>query len=146
MLASQRGRILEAMADVVAAKSYAGTTVAGVVSRAGVSRQTFYDQFDSKEDCFLAAYEAGVELITTVVDQAEADAGEDWLPRVRAGVRAYLEVLDAEPAFARTYLLEVLAAGPTALERRAEVMDRFASRHRESVSYTHLTLPTICSV
>ena len=143
MLASQRGRILEAMAEVVAGKGYAATTVADVVGRAGVSRQTFYDQFASKEDCFLAAFEAGVELITTVVDQAEAEAGDDWLARVRAGVRAYLEVLSAEPAFARTYLLEVLAAGPTALERRAEVMARFASRHRESYARARAELPEL---
>ncbi|MBA2506860.1 MAG: TetR/AcrR family transcriptional regulator, partial [Thermoleophilaceae bacterium] len=131
VLASQRGRILEGMAEAVAAKGYAATTVAHVVARAGVSRQTFYAQFADKEDCFLAAYEVAVDLITGLVEQAEEGAG-DWLARVRAGVHAYLETLAAEPAFARTYLVEVNAAGPRALDRRAEVMDRFASRHRES--------------
>src|SRR5215218_10272373 len=38
--ASQRGRMIEAMAEAVAEKGYPATTVADVVSRAGVSRKT----------------------------------------------------------------------------------------------------------
>jgi AcrR family transcriptional regulator len=115
---------------VVADKGYAGTTVADVVARAGVSRKTFYEHFAGKEDCFLAAYDAGVDRLVARLEQAEA-GHEDREERVRAGVRAYLETLRDEPALARTCLLEVHAAGPRALARRAEVHRRFRDRLAE---------------
>src|SRR5215211_3537803 len=59
---SQRGRMLAAMATAVGEKGYAEVAVADVIARAGVSRKTFYEQFDNKLGCFLAAYDAGVEL------------------------------------------------------------------------------------
>src|SRR3954465_9903368 len=61
VLASQRGRMLGAMADAVARKTYAGTTVADGVAGAGVSRKTFYEHFRDKEECFLAGFDAGVD-------------------------------------------------------------------------------------
>jgi AcrR family transcriptional regulator len=128
VLASQRGRMIEAMAQTVAAKGYAATTVADVVARAGVSRKTFYEHFGDREDCFLAAYDAAVDVLLGAVAERVA-AGEpaqtDWRERVRAGVRAYLGALAAEPAFAQTFLVEVHAAGPRARARRAEVHRRF---------------------
>jgi AcrR family transcriptional regulator len=126
VLASQRGRMLEAMASAVAAKGYAATTVADVVGGAGVSRKTFYEHFRDKEDCFLAAFDAGVQLLVDAVERATLDADGEWREHIRAGVRAYLSALSAAPDFARTFLIEVLAAGPHALERRAEVHGRFA--------------------
>jgi AcrR family transcriptional regulator len=118
--------MLEAMAHAVAAKGYAATTVADVVGGAGVSRKTFYEHFQDKEDCFLAAFDAGVGILVNAVERATLDAEGEWREHIRAGVRAYLSVLAAAPDFARTFLIEVLAAGPHALERRAEVHGRFA--------------------
>jgi AcrR family transcriptional regulator len=128
VLASQRGRMIEAMAETVAAKGYAATTVADVVARAGVSRKTFYEHFEDKEDCFLASYDTGADaLLGAVAERVAAGepAGDDWRARLRAGVRAYLEALAAEPAFARTFLVEVRVAGPRAQARRADVHARF---------------------
>ena len=118
VLASQRGRLLDAIAQVVAEKGYGRTTVADVIDRAGVSRKTFYEHFPDKEGCFLAAYDAGVEVLLATM----REAGD-----TRGRVRAYLETLAAEPAFARTFLIEVAAAGPRALRRRREVHDAFAA-------------------
>ena len=126
VLASQRARMLEAMAHAVAAKGYAATTVADVVGGAGVSRKTFYEHFQDKEDCFLAAFDVGVGVLVNAVERATLEATGEWRNHIRAGVRAYLTTLAAVPAFARTFLIEVLAAGPRALERRAEVHARFA--------------------
>jgi len=126
VLASQRARMLEAMAHAVAAKGYAATTVADVVGGAGVSRKTFYEHFQDKEDCFLAAFDVGVGVLVNVVERATLEATGEWRNHIRAGVRAYLNTLAAVPDFARTFLIEVLAAGPRALERRAEVHARFA--------------------
>jgi AcrR family transcriptional regulator len=126
VLASQRGRMLTAISEAVAEKGYAATTVADVVGRAGVSRKTFYEHFSDKEECFIAAWDTGVALLIDAVTRATLGAEGDWKDRLHAGVRAYLHTLVSVPAFARTFLIEVLAAGPRALDRRAQVHRRFA--------------------
>src|SRR3954463_3066346 len=126
---SQRGRMLAAMATAVGEKGYGAVAVADVIARAGVSRRTFYEHFDNKEECFLAAYDAGVEsMLAAIADAIGAAASDGPLAIARAGTARYLETLAANPAFARTFLVEVLAAGPRALERRAAVHARFADQ------------------
>ena len=126
---SQRGRMLAAMAEAVGEKGYGAVAVADVIARAGVSRRTFYEQFGNKEECFLAAYDAGVDAMLAAIDDAIADAaGSGPLAVARAGTARYLATLAANPAFARTFLIEVLAAGPRALERRSAVHARFAEQ------------------
>jgi AcrR family transcriptional regulator len=126
---SQRGRMLAAMATAVGEKGYGAVAVADVIGRAGVSRRTFYEHFDNKEECFLAAYDAGVDAMLGAIDDAIGEATADGpLAIARAGTERYLETLAANPAFARTFLVEVLAAGPRALERRAAVHGRFAEQ------------------
>ncbi|MEA2429303.1 MAG: hypothetical protein QOF37_2931 [Thermoleophilaceae bacterium] len=124
VLASQRQRMTDAMAATVARKGYAGTTVGDVVSGAGVSRKTFYEHFRDKEECFLAAFDAGVEALLAAIVAAEPRE-RGWLGVLRARVRGYLCALAARPGFARTFLLEVYAAGPRAIERQQRVHGRF---------------------
>jgi AcrR family transcriptional regulator len=128
VMESQRSRMLGAMAGAVAEKGYARVAVADVIERAGVSRKTFYEHFANKEDCFLAAYDEGVGLLLGAIDEAVREAAPDWLAAAEAGARCYLDNLAANPDFARTFLLEVLAAGPAALERRTAVLRRFADQ------------------
>lgn len=131
VFASQRGRLLDATAHAVAQKGFGPVTVADVVELAGVSRKTFYEQFADKEEAFLATYEMGVQvLLGRLADAARAVEGEGWRERVRSDLTAYMELLAEEPAFARALHLEVLAAGPAALARRAEVFALFAERTR----------------
>jgi AcrR family transcriptional regulator len=125
VLASQRGRMLEAMAHAVLEKGYVRATVADVLSRARVSRETFYEHFDDKEDCFLAAYELAVEALYERVAGAVPTRSVRPLTRLRRSLGAYLDVLAEEGALARVFLVDVYAAGPRALVRRREVMDRF---------------------
>jgi AcrR family transcriptional regulator len=126
---SQRGRMLAAMAQAVGEKGYGAVAVADVIAGAGVSRKTFYEHFDNKEECFLAAYDAGVELMLDAIDAAiRAAAASGAVGIARAGTARYLELLAANPAFARTFLIEVLAAGPRALERRGRIHARFADQ------------------
>jgi len=131
---SQRERMLVAIADAVAEKGYANTAVADVIDRAGVSRRSFYEHFANKEDCFLAAYDAGVSGLLGEIAAAEERGGDDLVARARDGTEAYLQILADNPAFARTFLIEVLGAGPAALERRTAVHARFAQRFAESIS------------
>ena len=123
--ASQRERMLDAVVQAVAAKGYSGATVADIVSRAGVSRKTFYEHFRDKEECFLAAYDEGVAILMDQI-RAAGEGATNFYDRMRARVRAYLSLLVEEPAFARAYLIEVFAAGDAALERRREVHARLA--------------------
>lgn len=138
----QRARLLAAMAHVVATRGYAATTVAHVVREAGVSRTTFYEQFASKEACFLEAYRHGVEVLAEDVGRAVAAApADDWRAQLRAGIGAYLEALAAEPLFARTYLLEIHAAGEAALAERAAALRSFADRYRATAVAAGLREP-----
>ncbi|MGE4426073.1 MAG: TetR/AcrR family transcriptional regulator [Solirubrobacteraceae bacterium] len=143
---SQRGRIIFAMADVMAEKGYGATSVADVLRGAGVSRQTFYALFTSKEDCFASAFDAAAQIVQQrVVERAVADGGADdpvpsgWTagvapatgPEVLAErldrlLGAFLDAVADEPAFARLFLVEVYAAGPEALDRRIASQERFA--------------------
>src|SRR5437773_3415049 len=116
---AQRERVLRAVIAAVGEKGYAAVPVADVVNGARVSRQAFYEHFADKEECFLAASDEGTELMFRRVLEATRSLPRRATPRERlhAGVRAYLEFLTAEPEFARTFLLEALAAGPRAVER-----------------------------
>jgi AcrR family transcriptional regulator len=131
VLASQRGRLLEAMAQCVAEHGYAATTVAQVIARAGVSRKTFYEQFADKRECFLAAWEVGTDLLLEQM-LAAGEQADGWRARLRAGVDAFLEILEAEPDFARSFMIEVLSVGEDALARRAEINERFAAALAET--------------
>jgi len=142
VLASQRQRMTTAMAAAVASKGYASTTVGDVVAGAGVSRKTFYEHFRDKEECFLAAFDAGVEALLAAIVAAEPD-GPGWVPLLRARVRAYLVTLASRPEFARTFLIEVFAAGPRALERRAEVHARFAHLIADLYAQTERDFPEL---
>ena len=125
---AQRARMLDAMTQAVAEKGYARVAVADVIERAGVSRKTFYEQFANKEECFLAAYDAGVDRLLAAIDEALATLAPDWLAAARRAVEVYLETMAAGPAFARAFLIEALGAGPAALERRSIVQGRFADQ------------------
>jgi AcrR family transcriptional regulator len=127
VVASQRGRLLWAIAQIVAEKGYVATTVADVVERAGVSRRTFYEQFPDKEACFLAAYDTGVEvMLGRIRDTVEKLPETDWRARARASIDTYMDVLAAEPGFAWSSHVEVLGAGPAALARRSAILGLFA--------------------
>lgn len=129
--ASQRGRMLYAVTRAVVEKGYAAVTVADVVSRAGVSRRTFYEQFDNKESCFLAAYEAGTQAVIGDIRGAIADEPpDDWREMVRRALTMYANALAAEPDFARVFTIDVLGAGPKAVERRRQVYDLFVEQWR----------------
>ena len=139
----QRARLLAAMANVVAEKGYAATTVADVVRDAGVSRTTFYELFSSKESCFLAAYNDGVDELLQAVREAVHGAPGDWREQLRAGIRAYLAKLAGPGHFARVYIDEIHAAGGAALAARADALRRFADRYHASFSQARAADPSL---
>ena len=128
---SQRSRIYLAMAAAMADKGYVGTSVADVLKRSGVGRESFYQLFSSKLDCFLQAFDVAGQMLASRLDQAVNDAGGTPLERFEHSFGEYLAVLAEQPALARVFLVEVYAAGPEALERRAAVQERIVDRMAE---------------
>ena len=120
----QRARIVGALAEEVAAKGYRNTTVADIVRRAGIARNTFYDNFASKEDCFLAAQQDAVEEAHRRVVEAAGEL-ESWPARVNAGLAAFLSYVASEPALARTCMVEAISAGPASVQRYEESLQSF---------------------
>ncbi len=96
------------------------------MKRAGIARNTFYENFGSKEDCFLAAQQYAM---SAVLERVVAAAGEidDWPRRVRAGLSAFLSYVSEEPALARTCMVEALTAGPASVKYYEESQQAFVS-------------------
>jgi AcrR family transcriptional regulator len=122
---NQRERILSAVADVTSVAGYGEMTVEDVILTAGVSRRTFYEHFKSKDDAFLAAFDAVLEQLLSAVREAY-EGEEHGADRLRAGLAAFLDFVAREPAFARMCIVEALAAGSDAVRRRNAAMAAFA--------------------
>lgn len=115
---SQRERILVAMAESCARKGFGATTIADIVQPAGVSRATFYELFEDKEDCFQAAMELSLaDAMERVVGAFAPD--KPWATLVRDSAAAFLDLLASRPAFARMALVEAPASGQRAFEMYA---------------------------
>jgi len=117
----QRARLLAATTELVARDGAGMVTVAHVVARAGMSRRTFYELFENREACFLAAFDEAVAHAAAVVVPAYGGV-RGWREQVRAGLAALLWFLEDEPDAARLCVVEMLGAGQMALERRARVV------------------------
>ena len=139
---SQRNRIHQAMIEVVSERGYPDTRVVDVISVAGVSRKTFYELFESKEDCFLAAYDVLLgNLLGDTAGGFESKPGAPWAERVAAGLGALLEHLAEHPDEARFAIVEVLAAGPKALARRDAALRQFTGFLESGRAETSVELP-----
>jgi AcrR family transcriptional regulator len=122
---SKRDKIMMGMLEAAGAEGYDAASVRTVLARTGLYRQAFYDEFADKDACYLAGLEMGIERLEATA--ARGAAGEEsWRGKLRAGLSALLELLDEEPDFGRGVIVEVHAAGPEALSRRAEALKRAA--------------------
>lgn len=134
----QRRRLLSAMVEVLDAHGYEGATVARICKRAGVSRRTFYDLFDDREDCFIAAFElaidrVGAHVVSAIESQVPVPGknpgarATNWRVRLRASLVALLGFFEVESNIARLCLVETLKGGPEALERRRAIVETLAA-------------------
>jgi AcrR family transcriptional regulator len=124
-LTGKRERILRGMLEVVGSHGYEQATVQDAITRVGLYRQAFYDNFHDKEDCYLEALEAGSAWVELAMRRAVVDR-DGWRGRLRGGLTGLLGFLDDEPEIGRALLVEVHAAGPRAIAKRAEAMERAA--------------------
>ena len=122
---SQRERILDAVANLVAQDDYAALTVEGIAELAAVSLQAFYEHFTGKEDAFIVAYELGHAKSLSIVERAFV-AQSDWRLGVRAAISALFAFLASEPAYARLALVDALTATRRTAERATDGVAAYA--------------------
>ena len=130
------------MAEAVAEHSYGATTIAHVVSHAGVSRKTFYEHFRDKEHCFLAMYDTGISFVLGRLAEV-LEAAPDPRSRLTEGLREFVTVLADEPAFCQAIVLEIYAVGPVGIHKRRAVLQVFAGRYLEVNRQARETDPSI---
>jgi len=130
--ASQRARMLDAITKAVAEKGYARVTVSDIVAQAGVSRRTFYEQFEDKEDCLLAAAAEGTTAVLMCIAESARAVGPDagWQEILAAGIEAYVSTLAANPQFTRTFLVDIPGTSPRAIQLRRDLRDRFVDLYK----------------
>jgi AcrR family transcriptional regulator len=143
----QRARMIAALVEVARERGAARVTVAHVVARSGVSRRTFYEMFEDRDACFMAALELAIDRGAARVLPAFAEAAGNgggvgartagagkgpaaggasrWREQIRAGLAALLEFLDDEPGPGGLCVVDTLSACPEALKRRAEIVKAF---------------------
>lgn len=117
----QRERLIAGLAAAVAEKGYATVTLADITREAKVSRRVFYENFEGKEQCFLAAFEVVVGHLRELVDEA-VEPAPDWPREAIVATRAVLGFLAAEPDLARLCLVESRSAGPAVAARFNEAV------------------------
>jgi AcrR family transcriptional regulator len=124
----QRERLLRAAALEFAEAGYAGASSESISRRAGMSKATFYEHFANKEECMLALFDMGTELVQREMAEAARRAPTgDARERMKAGTRAFLGALAQHPEFAQTLLVEIIGAGPRAAQRRDQILQAFAA-------------------
>lgn len=127
---NQRERLLTALAESLYERGYEKTTVAAIGKRAAVSKSDFYKHFESKEACFLAAYDDAVERIREHV-LAPCDQRRRWEERVLASLASLLAFLAEKPALARLVLVEGLRAGRGVFDHYQDALQSFVPSLRE---------------
>ena len=122
----QRKRVLAGMARATVELGYRDLSVRDVLERAGVSSTTFYELFESKEDCFLATFDATAARLHDRLDTATRDCTGSWHERLPLALEGLLDFVAAEPEAASILIVDSRAACPAALARRDDLLDRFA--------------------
>jgi AcrR family transcriptional regulator len=127
---NQRERMLLATAELVSERGYRKTTIELIAKTARVALSTFYEQFASKEECFLAAFDESIDAAAEVFEELLVP-GQPWEEQVSAGLEIALEMIVKEPARARLCIVEAQAAGGESLKRYQEMLEAIAPKLRE---------------
>lgn len=146
---AQRIRLFTAAAAVFARVGYAEASAEAISREAGMSKATFYEHFANKEECILSLFDQAAEYVVAGMARAVGAREEvtDYELAVRRSLGAFLGILAAHPDQAQTLLVQIIGAGPRALERRDAVMDLFARLlHRDNAELApRLGCPTFAS-
>jgi AcrR family transcriptional regulator len=139
----KRRRIMDAIAELTAEQGYEATKIGDIVRRAGVARKTLYDNFEGKEEVFLAAFDAAVEEIVRRIEEACAAVDGGWEERVEAGLGAFLSYVAEEPAQARMCMIEAMSATPAATQRYEGAVQGFVELTGRQVPHSDRLPETI---
>ena len=119
--ASQRERLIEAIVELAGEHGYQSLSIAQISARAGVSSATFYEQFEDREDCLLAAYRA---LTERTLQRMQTSLQEnEWASAVRPAFTELLRSVQADPDAGRVMFVEALAGGPRVREAVRKNLD-----------------------
>jgi AcrR family transcriptional regulator len=129
---NQRERLIAGLIEALYEVGYQKTTVSRIGQRAAVSKSDFYKHFESKDDCFIAAYDVAVDRIRKHLHAAcEEVETQDWAHRVRHSIEALLKFFTIEPAVASIALVEGLRAGRGVYDRYQAALESFVADLRE---------------
>jgi AcrR family transcriptional regulator len=138
---AQRERLLDAVISLSAKLGSQAVSVAQISSEAGVSSATFYEQFENKEECLLAAYRAAAERLLAVKTPRAGAGG--WTNAAEATLREFAEALQRDPDAGRLLFVDILSGGPGAREARGAAIRAFERRVQEFVDSTPAEGPTL---
>lgn len=124
---------MDALAELTAEQGYGATKISDIVKRAGVARKTLYDNFEGKEEVFLAAFDAARDEVLRRVEEGGADADGDWRERLEGGLAAFLGFVSEKPALARMCMIEALSATPKTTRRYEDALETFVELTRQSL-------------
>jgi AcrR family transcriptional regulator len=118
-------RIMDALAELTAEQGYEATKISDIVRRAGVARKTLYDNFQGKEEVFLAAFDAARDEVMRRVEEGSAGPDGDWQERIEGGLAAFLGYVAEQPTLARMCMIEALSATPATTKRYEDALEAF---------------------
>ncbi len=144
---SQRERIVDATAAIVAEKGFAGLTIPEIASRANVSHETFYEMYPTKHDAFLGTQKVGLHQALRVTAEAFDARGGDWHDGVAAGIQALTEFVCSEPSHAHLTLVDTFGASPAAIEIRESALGAFTDYLHPGFEHApaHIEVPQIAA-
>jgi AcrR family transcriptional regulator len=126
-------RIMDALAELTAEQGYEATKISDIVRRAGVARKTLYDNFEGKEEVFLAAFDGARDEVLRRVEEGGADTDGDWQERIEGGLAAFLGFVAEQPTVARMCMIEALSATPETTRRYEDALDSFVELTRQAL-------------
>jgi AcrR family transcriptional regulator len=124
---------MDALAELAAEQGYEATKISDIVRRAGVARKTLYDNFEGKEEVFLAAFDGARDEVLRRVEASGADLDGDWRDRIEAGLGAFLGYVAEQPTLARMCMIEALSATPATTRRYEDALETFVELTRRAL-------------
>jgi AcrR family transcriptional regulator len=124
---------MDALAELTSEQGYEATKISDIVKRAGVARKTLYDNFEGKEEVFLAAFDAARDEVMRLVKEGSAEADDDWQDQIEAGLAAFLGFVAAQPTLARMCMIEAHSATPATTKRYDDALESFVELTRKTL-------------
>jgi AcrR family transcriptional regulator len=129
--AHKQRRIMDALAELTAEQGYEATKISDIVKRAGVARKTLYDNFEGKEEVFLAAFDSARDEVLRRVQEGSEGSDAEWQERIEGGLAALLGYVAEQPTLARMCMIEALSATPATTKRYEDTLESFVELARQ---------------